>query len=246
MKSRLLNINIDLFDEESFLTQLEKDLSNKKTEVFFLNAHCFNLAQQDEKYLEVINSCDYLLNDGIGIKLASLFDGVKIKQNLNGTDLIPKIIALAAKKKQKVFLLGAEEGVAKLAAENLLKNNQGLEIAGVHNGYEFGDDLLKEIDDSRAEILLVAMGVPTQEIWIRENKDKLKNVKLFVAGGAILDFLSGRIKRAPVLLRKMSLEWVFRLILEPARLWKRYIIGNILFFYYVFALKIWCEKAVTE
>jgi exopolysaccharide biosynthesis WecB/TagA/CpsF family protein len=90
------------------------------------------------------------------------------------------------------------------------------------------------------------MGVPTQEIWIRENKDKLKNVKLFVAGGAILDFLSGRVKRAPLFVRQMSLEWLFRLVLEPVRLWKRYIIGNILFFYYVFALKIWCKKAVAE
>ena len=240
MKSRLLNIDIDLFDdEEEVLALLSKDIdSGRSVELFFLNAHCFNLAQKDREYFEILNSCDYLLNDGIGIKIASKIEKLVLKKNLNGTDFIPEIAEMAAKKGYKIFLLGAKDGIAEEAAVKLKEKFEGLQIAGVHSGYGLDESVLEMINNSKADILIAGMGVPMQEKWIRENKSKLGSVKLFVGGGAILDFLSQRIRRAPLFMRKFGLEWVFRLCLEPGRLWRRYLVGNFLFFYYILVLKL--------
>ena len=82
------------------------------------------------------------------------------------------------------------------------------------------------------------MGVPRQELWIMNNKERLPKVKLFVAGGAILDFISGEINRAPQWIRRINMEWMYRLCLEPKRMWKRYLTGNFLFFYHVFKFKL--------
>ena len=240
MKSRLLNIDIDLFDDEKeVLALLSKDIdSGRSIELFFLNAHCFNLAQKDREYFDILNSCDYLLNDGIGIKIASKIEKLVLKKNLNGTDFIPEIAEMASKKGYKIFLLGAKDGIAEEAAVKLKEKFEGLQIAGVHSGYGLDDSVLEMINNSKADILIAGMGVPMQEKWIRENKSKLGSVKLFVGGGAILDFLSQRIRRAPLLMRKIGLEWVFRLCLEPGRLWRRYLVGNFLFFYYILVLKL--------
>ena len=240
MKSRLLNIDIDLFDdEEEVLALLSKDIdSGRSIELFFLNAHCFNLAQKDREYFDILNSCDYLLNDGIGIKIASKIEKLVLKKNLNGTDFIPEIAEMASKKGYKIFLLGAKDGIAEEAAVKLKEKFEGLQIAGVHSGYGLDDSVLELINNSKADILIAGMGVPMQEKWIRENKSKLGSVKLFVGGGAILDFLSQRIRRAPLFMRKFGLEWVFRLCLEPGRLWRRYLVGNFLFFYYMLVLKL--------
>ena len=240
MKSRLLNIDIDLFDDEKeVLALLSKDIdSGRSIELFFLNAHCFNLAQKDREYFDILNSCDYLLNDGIGIKIASKIEKLVLKKNLNGTDFIPEIAEMAAKKGYKIFLLGAKDGIAEEAAVKLKEKFEGLQIAGVHSGYGLDESVLELINNSKADILIAGMGVPMQEKWIRENKSKLGSVKLFVGGGAILDFLSQRIRRAPLFMRKFGLEWVFRLCLEPGRLWRRYLVGNFLFFYYILVLKL--------
>ena len=240
MKSRLLNIDIDLFDDEKeVLALLSKDIdSGRSIELFFLNAHCFNLAQKDREYFDILNSCDYLLNDGIGIKIASKIEKLVLKKNLNGTDFIPEIAEMASKKGYKIFLLGAKDGIAEEAAVKLKEKFEGLQIAGVHSGYGLDESVLEMINNSKADILIAGMGVPMQEKWIRENKSKLGSVKLFVGGGAILDFLSQRIRRAPLLMRKIGLEWLFRLCLEPGRLWRRYLVGNFLFFYYILVLKL--------
>ena len=240
MKSKLLNINIDLFDDEKeVLALLSKDIdSGRSIELFFLNAHCFNLAQKDREYFDILNSCDYLLNDGIGIKIASKIEKLVLKKNLNGTDFIPEIAEMASMKGYKIFLLGAKDGIAEEAAVKLKEKFEGLQIAGVHSGYGLDESVLEMINNSKPDILIAGMGVPMQEKWIRENKSKLGSVKLFVGGGAILDFLSQRIRRAPLLMRKIGLEWLFRLCLEPGRLWRRYLVGNFLFFYYILVLKL--------
>ena len=131
-----------------------------------------------------------------------------------------------------------KDGIAEEAAVKLKEKFEGLQIAGVHSGYGLDDSVLEMINNSKADILIAGMGVPMQEKWIRENKSKLGSVKLFVGGGAILDFLSQRIMRAPLFMRKIGLEWVFRLCLEPGRLWRRYLVGNFLFFYYILVLKL--------
>ena len=240
MKQNFFNLKLDVTTASGVLSVCRHYFSSKGTRcLFFLNAHCFNVAQKNITYRDVLNHCDLLLNDGIGIKLASRLRGIRLKENLNGTDLIPMIINLAEELQISVFLLGGKEHVPERAAWMLRSSNLNLQIAGWHSGYFSTDEnveILRRINDSGAGLLILGMGVPRQEIWASGNKDKLRNVKLIIGGGAILDFISGEVRRAPVWLRKISMEWAYRLYLEPRRLWKRYIIGNNVFFFHVFRL----------
>ncbi len=240
-KYDFFNIKLDITGQEEVFRQCKHFLnSNRPNTIFFLNAHCFNQSQINKEYRNAINQSDLLLNDGIGIKLASLLAGVNIGENLNGTDLIPKILALAGRENKKVFFLGGIEGVAEKAASRTRKLIPGIRISGCRSGYFKDEDtegIIKHIDNSGADILVLGMGVPKQELWAYENQKKLKNIKIIIAGGAILDFISGRAKRAPLWMRKIHMEWLYRLYREPGRMWKRYIIGNIIFFVHLFRIK---------
>ena len=183
------------------------------------------------KYRNALSKASFLLNDGIGVELAGRLSGVIFKDNLNGTDLIPEVL-----KKMpdgcKIFLLGAKEGVAKNAMRELV--NDGLNVVGCHSGFfDDNENVLTEIINSNANVLVLGMGVPKQEIWLNDNIEYLPNIKLSLVGGAIIDFISKEIRRAPKLVREIRLEWLFRLLLEPKRMWKRYLIGNLKFIYHI-------------
>lgn len=240
MKKSFFNLKIDVLDTGEVLSKCNDFfLSEKPNTIFFLNAHCFNIAQKTPEYFTSLLNTDLLLNDGIGIKLASHLTKIRFKENLNGTDLIPQILDLAAQLDKKAFFLGGKDGIAEKAALHTTKSKQGLDIVGYHSGYfdsEQEMEIIEKINESYADLLILGMGVPKQEIWAKEKKTILKNVKIIIAGGAILDFLSGEVKRAPLWLRKINMEWLYRLYLEPKRMWKRYLLGNIKFFYYVMKL----------
>ena len=240
-KTAFYNIGINISDKKNVLDTCNHFfMSDKPRTVFFLNAHCFNIAQKNQKYRNALNNSDLVLNDGIGIKLASYLAGIKIRENLNGTDLIPEILSLAANNGKKVFFLGGMNGVAEKASQITKDSIPEIDIAGCLSGYfsnKEENEVLEKVNNSGAELLVLGMGVPKQELWASVNKEKLENIKIIIAGGAILDFLSGRVKRAPLWMRKMNMEWVFRLISEPVRLWKRYIIGNVLFFFHITPFK---------
>ncbi len=241
MKHDLYNIGLDITDHSGVLDDCNRYLhSDRPHTIFFLNAHCFNIAQKDHDYRKAINESDLLLNDGIGISIACRLGGLKPIENLNGTDLIPRIMAYAAKKGISVYLLGGKNGVAENAAESIRYEIPEINIAGTASGYFNGyreNEIIKDINDSKAGLLVLGMGVPKQELWAGNNRRLLKNVRIIIAGGAILDFISGRVKRAPVWMRKIRLEWVYRLCIEPGRLWRRYITGNLLFFWHLAKLK---------
>ena len=215
-------------DEKQLFDEITLELSNDPPIIInFLNAHCFNISMKDKEYRKIVSSSNFILNDGIGIEIAARLDNKTFNKNLNGTDLIPKI--LENFKNEKIYLLGAKEENVKLAVENLV-NKHGLKVVGYSNGYfEKSDSVVRHINDSEASILLIGMGVPIQEKWAYDNRNQL-NCKMIINGGAIIDFLSENIKRAPLFMRKLKLEWLYRLIQEPKRLWKRYLLGNIIFF----------------
>jgi len=235
MRIPFYNIFLDNLSTAEVLTDIhsifEDGISGQT--VFFVNAHCFNVAQKNEEYRKALQQADYVLNDGTGIRIASLFQRIRLKENMNGTDLIPKILEYSTHLQTRVYLLGGRPGVALEASHNLKQKIRGLNIVGVCDGY-FGRDetrkVLRDITDKKADILVVGMGVPRQEIWLRKNIDHLPTVRLALAGGAILDFQAGRIKRAPHWMRKAGMEWLYRLSQEPRRLFKRYLYGNLLFF----------------
>lgn len=147
---------------------------------------------------------------------------------------------------QSVYLLGGRPGVPEAVAQWMEENHPGIQIAGCHHGYYAAEEeaeVIAEIARSGADILLVAFGAPKQDKWISEHQEAL-GVPVAIGVGGLFDFYSGRISRAPQWIREMGMEWLYRLLMEPARLWKRYVIGNGLFLMRVFWRQFHEKKAV--
>lgn len=206
--------------------------SKKPMRIAFINAHCVNMAHKDRAYRSSLRSFDALFADGIGMRIAAQASGQDLIDNVNGTDLFPYICEEAVEKKVPIFLLGAAKGRADEVARRMAAAYPGLSFAGTHHGFFASEDdearVIDQINSSGAGILFVALGVPAQEIWIERNRDRL-TPKVILGVGALFDFYSGAIARAPLPLRKAGLEWAWRLALEPRRLWNRYVVGNIEF-----------------
>lgn len=194
----------------------------------FVNAACFNEKIANPDYAAALHKADLVLADGVGVKIAAQMRGVSILANVNGTDLFPRLCELAATGRQSIFLLGARPGLAQHVADNMCAAHPGLVIAGVRHGFftpEQEDELIEDINRSKADVLLVALGVPSQELWLARNLHRL-DVGVAMGVGGLFDFYSGRIPRAPQWLREIGLEWAWRLAQEPGRMWRRYVIGN--------------------
>jgi len=211
----------------------------QQTTIGFVNADCLNKAYSNEKYHLTLRQFNRVYPDGIGVRLASQLFNNGLVDNINGTDLFPLICERLAQTEHSIFLLGAEPGVADAVAENMIQKYPGLSVAGVQDGFfdsSRENEIIDIINESGASVLFVAFGAPKQEIWIEENKDRLNTTVMFGVGG-LFDFYSGRISRAPLWLRETGLEWVWRLIQEPARMWRRYLIGN-----FIFMKRAWQQK----
>lgn len=206
-------------------------LAPGRRRVAFFNAHCGNVMARDAAYAEALATADLVLPDGIGVELAARMTGQGFTANLNGTDLVPALMAEAAQRGLSVFLFGAAPGVAEAAAANLARATPGLRIAGTLDGFAAAEDsagAIATINASGADILLVAMGVPRQDRWLFDHTAAL-TPRLTLGVGALFDFLAGRVRRAPALVRRARMEWVWRLGMEPRRLAQRYLIGNAAF-----------------
>ncbi|MCF6126852.1 glycosyltransferase [Mesorhizobium sp. M7A.F.Ca.CA.001.07.2.1] len=200
------------------------------TKVSFLNAHNANIAYTDPVFAGALD--DFLiLPDGIGIDLAArLLYGAPFPDNLNGTDFVPAFLQ-ASTTPLTVGLLGATRVNAEAASVKLAALAVQHRFVVIHDGYfpaSQEQEIVDRIAALRPDVLLVAMGVPRQELWIERHIDA-RHCTLPIAVGALLDFLSGAVPRAPLWMRRLRLEWLFRLAVEPSRLWRRYVVGNPLF-----------------
>lgn len=208
-------------------------------EMHFVNAHCINVAGKNLEYRNVLKHAHAVFADGTGIRKAGALLGTPIVDNVNGTDMFPLLCKECAQRGLKMYLLGAAPTIAHKVAQWADSFTNSSIIAGVHDGF-FGpheiDKLIQEITDAHPDILLVAMGVPKQELWIHEHLDKL-HVPVCMGVGGLFDFYSGTIPRAPLWMRNIGCEWVWRLLKEPKRMWKRYIIGNVVFMSRMYKLK---------
>jgi N-acetylglucosaminyldiphosphoundecaprenol N-acetyl-beta-D-mannosaminyltransferase len=237
MRQSYFNIFLDILDRKEAREKCERALLSKSCNtLFFVNAHCFNVAQTDDEYRRALNSADLIFNDGVGLAIGSIFANVKFKDNLNGTDFIPTLIESYVQYSKKIYLVGGKVGIAEKAKALLEERYKGINIAGIYHGFfsiEEEKMVIEEINTKKVDVLIVGMGVPKQELWITAIKDKLETVKICVAGGAIIDFIAGNVTRAPKWMRAARIEWLYRLVLEPKRLWRRYLIGNFKFLYNV-------------
>jgi N-acetylglucosaminyldiphosphoundecaprenol N-acetyl-beta-D-mannosaminyltransferase len=201
----------------------------------FVNPDCLNIAWKNMDYRNILTQADRVLPDGIGVHLGCRMLGQALQANVNGTDMFPLLCEAAARERLPIYLLGARPGIAQAAADNMVKRFPELTVAGARDGYfrpEEEEAVVDAINDSGARILLTAFGAPRQELWLGRWRDRLVPPVTMGVGG-LFDFYSGRIARAPVWMREMGLEWVFRLMQEPGRMWRRYVIGNPLFLFRV-------------
>ncbi len=211
-----------------------------KCRVFFVDAFGFNAAAASPEYCDALNEAEFLLPGGAGVLLAAKLLHLPIQNNLNGADLTPRLCKAAARDGRSVFLLGARPGVAEKAAAALRKRFPRLRIAGVRDGSFQSEEsaaVIAEINAAQPDILLVALGVPTQELWITEHFVEL-DVPVCLAVGALLDFLADAVPQSPVLLRKLRIEWLYMLYREPRRVWKHHLLGNATFLRRAFAVRL--------
>lgn len=208
------------------------------TRILFLNADCVNMAHADSRYRNSVLTADMVFADGIGLKIAGDVMGCPIKQNVNGTDLFPPLCASLAGTGKRLFLLGASPGVARRVGEWVTKHYPKVIVCGSHDGFfppTEREQVIQAIADARTDLLLVAMGAPRQDLWL-QNYLSQTGAKVGIGVGGLFDFYSGSIPRAPYWMRRIGCEWLYRLYQEPARLWRRYVVGNVVFLYRVWAL----------
>ncbi len=222
-------VNISMADTIAYLKEII--MRGERKRIYFVNPDCLNKSLVNEAYCKVLQqSSDMILGDGIGIVIASKIMKTPLIQNVNGTDLLPFLCEMSVNEGYGIYLLGAKPGIADAMKANLIQRYPGINIAGTQHGYfdrdKESEEVIKTINKSRAEILLVAFGAPWQEMWIAEHYDKINQANLLIGVGGLFDFYSQTKKRAPRWMRQIGMEWVFRLILEPGRMWKRYILGN--------------------
>lgn len=210
---------------QRLLTRLNQ---SKQTALFFANTNfimqCIDLRDR------MLDADVMVVNDGVGMDIAArLIHGERFQENLNGTDFIPYLF-LQAPRPLRVFMLGGKPDVLHKAAEYATKK-LGQEIVGVCDGYgglQSYSRLVDAINETQAEVILVAMGNPLQEKWILDHRDQL-NAKILTGVGALFDFWAGNKPRAPVIARKLRMEWFYRLCLEPRRLIRRYTVDILRF-----------------
>ncbi len=187
------------------------------------NAEIAQACLEDASLHEIITRAELILPDGAGILMASEILGTPLKEKVAGVEFGMALLTLAAEKGYRVFLLGGKPTVAETAMTKLKEQLPNLQIVGTHDGYfakqgAESDAVTELINASGADILLVCLGAPTQEIWTDENRKKLKTVRLAACLGGSLDIYAGTAKRAPQLFIKLRLEWFYRLLREPRRL----------------------------
>lgn len=236
----ILNVDIDNVTEAEVLKQLEYGV------VFTPNVDHLLLLHNDPEFVKVYEGADYRLCDSKILYFVSRFLGTPIKEKISGSDFFPAFCNYHKDNEEiKIFLLGAKEGVALQAQENL-NAKMGREIVvGSHSpsfGFEKNEQeclaIIEEIKNSGATVLAVGVGAPKQEKWIHKYKEQLPNIKIFLAIGATIDFEAGNKQRAPKWVTELGLEWLHRLLSEPKRLWKRYLIGGPIFCWLILKQKL--------
>lgn len=236
-----LGIQVDVVDTRGLLERLlDFAREGKQRRVMYVNVDCIILSLKDKHYRQILNRADLVYADGVGVVWGARLWGNRLPGRSTAADFILDFCEEFARYKLRVYLLGAKEGVAEDAAACLLQSTPDLKIAGTHHGYfnhDETDRVIEAINASRPHILLVGLGAPRQEIWIAQNANRL-NVPVIWGVGGLYDFISGRTWRGPNWLLDNGFEWLCRLIAEPQRLWRRYLIGNTKFILYLFWYRI--------
>jgi N-acetylglucosaminyldiphosphoundecaprenol N-acetyl-beta-D-mannosaminyltransferase len=245
----ILSIPIDNISVNDFLSQLKKGV------VFTPNVDHLMKLQKDMDFVKAYSKADYRVCDSQVLMFASKFLGTPLKAKISGSDLFPMFCEHHRNNEAiKIFLMGGADGIAAQAMERINARIGRQIIVQAHSpsfGFEQDeaecDRILEMIRQSPANVLVVGVGAPKQEKWIAKYRDQLPNIDIFLAVGAAIDFEAGNKPRAPELLSKLGLEWLYRLSTEPRRLWKRYLVDDFPFLWLVIKerfARLWRKPAV--
>ncbi len=232
-KVDVLGVHVDPMNLRAVLETVEEFIreAGRRT-VMYANVHCVSTAWRDEEYRKILNKSDLVYCDGYGIVLGAKILGEYMPERMTGADWIYDLSRLCSERGYSLFLLGGRPGVAEKAGERLRSLYEGIRIKGTHHGYladeEMANGVIRIVNEARPDILLVGMGSPVQERFVDRYREQINAPVCWVVG-ALFDFVSGVVPRAPKWMLDNGLEWLFRFLYEPRRMWKRYFIGNLLF-----------------
>lgn len=219
-------------------------VSGHKTQVCFVPTNSILAARKNKHVMDVFNSADIVMCDGVPVKWAAGFLGTPLKERLTGFDFFPHYVRYCVEKKYSVYFLGAKDGVAHQLADKYQLLYPSIRIAGFSTppfaavfSKEQNDAICADINTTNPDVLFVSLTAPKQDIWIHAHLNKI-NVKLALGVGAAFDSEAGSLKRAPILMQQMGLEWLYRFIQEPRRMFRRYFIDAPLFIPLIFWQKI--------
>lgn len=243
-KVRILGIDVDNIDVDE-AGQITKELienSNKSCKVIVApNTEFIMMAQKDEEFYNILKGADLATPDSVGVMIGSKLQKKPIKQRIPGQMYFRKVLEVGEKEGWTFYLLGGKDDVPALAAENVKKIYPNLKIVGYHEGFfekDSEEEVIAEINKLQPNVLFVAMGAPIQEKWIAKNKNKLK-VDVAAGQGGTFDYEAGKIKRAPVIFQKLGIEWFWRLILQPSRIFRMTVLP-------IYLMKIVFTKDITK
>lgn len=233
-KQALLNTYINNITMPETVEVIERMIaSDKKSYVVAINVDVIMKIENDPYLKKVVDSADIVLVDGKPLVWISKLHGKPLKEKISGSDLVPLLCEVAAQKGYKVFIIGGKEGIAEQAKQQLESRLPKLQIIGTYAppfGFEKNDAELAKINQMiskvHPDLLIVCFGCPKQEKWIYENIGKY-DAKVSVCAGATVDFLAGNVKRAPRWMSEHGLEWFYRFLQEPKRMFKRYFVDDV-------------------
>ncbi|NRD18521.1 WecB/TagA/CpsF family glycosyltransferase [Winogradskyella eckloniae] len=241
-RQKFLNTEIDNISMAETLCCIEAAIkNNEQIHHVVVNAGKIVAMQNDLQLRQSVNDSDLINADGQAVVWASHFLNKPLKERVAGIDLMEKLVEMAFNKKYKIFFLGAQEDIVKSVTKKYAEQYSNSIIAGYRNGYFSKKEesiIATQISESGADILFVAISSPTKENFLYDNKKHLKNVNFIMGVGGSFDVVAGKVSRAPLWMQKFGLEWFYRFIQEPRRMWKRYLFGNSKFIYLVLKEKL--------
>lgn len=226
---KIMNTYVNAINMQQTIDYVEKIIAEgNPTQHVVINASKINLMEDDSKLAQIVNSCPLINADGASVVWAAKRLGIPLKERVTGCDLFQKLMAVSEKKGYKVFLFGAKEEVVTKVKAIYEQQYPNIQIVGYRNGYFTEKDepqIVKQMRDSEADMMFVAFSSPKKEYWVSKYLNEI-NIPFVMGVGGSFDIVAGVTKRAPIWFQEHGLEWFYRFVQEPRRMWKRYIIGN--------------------
>lgn len=232
--TKIFDVNIACIDLEGLLKIVSGWVKEgKRRTIYYVNANSLNIVYKNDKFSRILNKSDLVIADGIGAVWGSKILGGCDLQKLTTVDFYPQLFELFSELETSIYILAGRSGVARKAVLELEKNYPKITFLGCADGYfieKSENNVLQEIKKEKPKILFVGMGTPKQEYWVNNNQDAFPPMLVWSVG-ALFDYIAGCEKEVPEYLRKINLEWFWRLIMDFSGKWHRYLLGNPLFIF---------------